>query len=51
VKNPPERITGDVCIHGPCSSAASPSPTIAGVILIVGHQSPIASYTAIALWG
>ena len=25
--------------------------TIAGVILIVGHQSPVAIYTAIALWG
>jgi len=25
--------------------------TIAGVILIIGHQSPIAIYTAIALWG
>lgn len=25
--------------------------TIAGVILIVGHQSPDAIYTAIALWG
>jgi predicted MFS family arabinose efflux permease len=25
--------------------------TIAGVILIVGHESPVAIYTAIALWG
>ena len=25
--------------------------TIAGVILLVGHQSPVAIYTAIALWG
>ena len=25
--------------------------TVAGVILIIGHQSPVAIYTAIALWG